>query len=267
MNKLALSILAVRLPVPRLHRRATGRCSCRCGTTPATRAARTPTTSTSSAEVDDAGVYEISGFRGTTRFVEITQQQQDMMSMDVFKRPRATRPAQATDDSRPRRADHRRRRLVPRGPQRRAPRRPHAATGGSSTRASSGCSCGSAACDWINEVDARVAINRLDDPGADMTPEEIARRFSDMPRVDRGDDPLRHGPRALLPRAPRHQRAAAVTVDRQQGGGLATSRPTTTASTRSTTTRRSIVEFPVPDRVPLLADPRRRRSLLAPSTG
>ena len=35
-------------------------------------------------------------------------------------------------------------------------------------------------CDWTNEVDARVAIERLDDPGADMTPEESARRFSDM---------------------------------------------------------------------------------------
>ena len=35
-------------------------------------------------------------------------------------------------------------------------------------------------CDWTNEVDARVAIDRLDDAGADMTPEEIARRFSDM---------------------------------------------------------------------------------------
>ena len=36
------------------------------------------------------------------------------------------------------------------------------------------------ACDWNNEVDARVAINRLDDRGADMSPAEIARRFSEM---------------------------------------------------------------------------------------
>jgi hypothetical protein len=35
-------------------------------------------------------------------------------------------------------------------------------------------------CDWTNEVDARVAIDRLDDAGADMTPEEIARRFSEL---------------------------------------------------------------------------------------
>jgi hypothetical protein len=35
-------------------------------------------------------------------------------------------------------------------------------------------------CDWTGEVDARVAIERLDDAGADMTPEETARRFSDL---------------------------------------------------------------------------------------
>jgi hypothetical protein len=40
----------------------------------------------------------------------------------------------------------------------------------------------SCACDWRNEVDARMAIDRLDEPGADMTPEEIARRFADLPQ-------------------------------------------------------------------------------------
>jgi hypothetical protein len=37
-------------------------------------------------------------------------------------------------------------------------------------------------CDWRNEVDARIAIERLDDPGADMSPDEFARRFSELPR-------------------------------------------------------------------------------------
>src|SRR5205814_8533956 len=36
------------------------------------------------------------------------------------------------------------------------------------------------ACDWNHEIDARVAIERVDDGGADMTPEETARRFSDL---------------------------------------------------------------------------------------
>jgi hypothetical protein len=35
-------------------------------------------------------------------------------------------------------------------------------------------------CDWTGEVDARVAIDRVDDGGGDMSPEEIARRFSDL---------------------------------------------------------------------------------------
>ena len=36
------------------------------------------------------------------------------------------------------------------------------------------------ACDWNTEIDAQVAINRLDDAGEDMAPAEIARRFSEM---------------------------------------------------------------------------------------
>ena len=36
------------------------------------------------------------------------------------------------------------------------------------------------ACDWNHEVDAKIAINRLDDPGEDMSPEEISRRFSQL---------------------------------------------------------------------------------------
>ena len=37
-------------------------------------------------------------------------------------------------------------------------------------------------CDWRNEVDARIAIDRLDTPVADMAAEEFARRFSELPR-------------------------------------------------------------------------------------
>ncbi len=42
------------------------------------------------------------------------------------------------------------------------------------------------ACDWTNEEDARIAIDRLDGDGADMSPEEIARRFADMPKWIQG---------------------------------------------------------------------------------
>ena len=189
----------------------------------------------STAEIDPNGVYRISGFRGTTRFVEITQQSFDMMSPDASwaagdvaprsrpPRPRRARPSTTTATSAWSSAPNdppATRRLVGAGP-----------------RAPSACSCGKCSCDWTNEVDARVAINRLDDGGADMTPEEIARRFSDLAAVDRGHDRVRHGAGALLPRAPRREHVPALAEDRLDGRPAA-SRPTTTASTRSTTTRR-----------------------------
>jgi hypothetical protein len=128
----------------------------------------------STTEVDPAGTYRISGYRGTSRFVEITQQGFDMMNMGQLENGSPVphthdlddleldgegyfsvvlspeRPAGHTGDWWP--LDPRTKRLLMRK-----------------------CSC-----DWAHEVDARVAIERLDDPGADMTPEEIARRFSDM---------------------------------------------------------------------------------------
>ncbi len=129
----------------------------------------------STTEVDPNGVYRISGYRGSTRFVEITQQSFDMMSpADIDGNGP---PLQLTNDlddlehdgdgyfsvvlSAERPAGHsgdwweldpRARRLLMRR-----------------------CSC-----DWTHEIDARVAIERLDDGGADMSPEEIARRFSEL---------------------------------------------------------------------------------------
>jgi hypothetical protein len=129
----------------------------------------------STTEIDANGVYRISGTRGTTRFIEITQQSFDMMSPAHMD---GSTPFAQTNDldevehgdggsfslvlSAARPAGHdgdwweldpRTRRLLMRK-----------------------CSC-----DWNREIDARVAIERLDDQGADMSPEEIARRFSDMP--------------------------------------------------------------------------------------
>src|SRR5215468_5327451 len=125
-------------------------------------------------EVDPNGVYQISGYRGTTRFVEITQQAVKLLRpamMDGGYRLDVTndldelslgedgyfsvilsaeRPAGYEGDWW--RLDAKARALLMRR-----------------------CSC-----DWNREVDARVAVNRLDDGGADMTPEETARRFSEM---------------------------------------------------------------------------------------
>ncbi len=129
----------------------------------------------STMEVDPAGVYRISGFRGTARFVELTQQAMDIMSPAALsgKEP----PLPVTHDlddltlgddgyfsvilSAQRPAGHdgdwwelspRTRRILMRR-----------------------CSC-----DWTAEVDARVAVDRLDVEGADMSPAEIARRFGEL---------------------------------------------------------------------------------------
>ncbi len=128
----------------------------------------------STIEVDPGGVYRISGYRGTTRFVEITQQAIDMLGPAEMT---SGTPLQMTNDldeleldadgyfsvvlSATRPTDHRGDwwELDPRT-QRLIMRR---------------CSC-----DWTREEDARVAVERLDDGGRDMSPEEIAARFSDM---------------------------------------------------------------------------------------
>jgi hypothetical protein len=119
-------------------------------------------------------VYRISGFRGTTRFVEITQQGFDMLGVSD---PAAGGPAPVTHDlddlvlgddgyfsvvlSAERPVDHSGDWWqLDRGTRRLLMRK--------------------CACDWRQELDARVAIERLDDGGRDLTPEEIARRFSDM---------------------------------------------------------------------------------------
>lgn len=127
-------------------------------------------------EVDPNGVYEISGFRGTTRFVEITQQETRMTSPRHFER-RSGPPLRVTNDlDELTLGDDGSFRVVL------SARRPDGHTGDwwpldPRTHKLLMRKC---ACDWIHEVDARVAINRLDDLGEDMTPAESARRFSDL---------------------------------------------------------------------------------------
>jgi hypothetical protein len=128
----------------------------------------------STTEVDPAGRYRISGYRGTTRFVEITQQSYVILNPGVID---GSSPVAVTNDldeltldadgyfsvvlsaERPEghdgdwwRLDSAARQLLMRK-----------------------CSC-----DWSREVDARVAIERLDDGGEDMAPQDFARRFSEM---------------------------------------------------------------------------------------
>jgi hypothetical protein len=128
----------------------------------------------STVEIDPAGVYRISGFRGTTRFVEITQQTFDIL------RPANT----AVGNSVPGTHDLDDLALGDDGSFSviLSAQRPDGHDGdwweiGTETKRLLMRKC---SCDWRNEQDARVAIDRLDVDGQDMTPEESARRFSDL---------------------------------------------------------------------------------------
>jgi hypothetical protein len=128
----------------------------------------------STMEVDPSGVYEISGYRGTARFVEITQQQSGMLDPSL---KRSGPPLRVTNDlDELTLGDDGSFRVIV------SAERPEGHDGDwwpldPQARSLLMRKC---ACDWSHEIDARVAVNRLDDPGADMTPQEIAQRFSEM---------------------------------------------------------------------------------------
>ena len=195
-------------------------------------------------EVDEGGVYELTGFRGTTRFVEITQQQRRIMSMDVFNKfgagPGRGPTTHELDDLTI--GDDGSFRVIL------SAERPAGHEGdwwqmdpGVQSLLVRKC-----ACDWINEVDARIAVNRLDLRGDDMAPAEFAQRFADMPRWVEGmihfDTHLvryyleHHGKNVLL-------RSQWI----QQGGGLATKQAYYDGIHEITDDEALVVEFPVPD--------------------
>jgi hypothetical protein len=196
-------------------------------------------------EIDETGVYEITGFRGTTRFVELTQAQRRLMSVDTMKQanlgagPRM--PTTHELDDLTIGEDGAFRVIL-------SAERPEGHTGDwwemdPGVRSLLVRKC---AADWINEVDARVAINRLDTTGGDMTPEEFAERFSELPAWIEGmihfDTNLvryyleHHGKDVLL-------RSQWI----QQGGGLATKQAYYDGIHELAADEALIVEFPVPD--------------------
>jgi hypothetical protein len=196
-------------------------------------------------EIDEDGVYEVTGFRGTTRFVEITQQQRRIMSLDLFTSPRGSTTSSRgpttheLDDLTI--GDDGSFRVVL------SAERPEGHEGdwwqmdpGVQSLLVRKC-----ACDWIDEVDARIAINRLDTSGDDMTPAEFAQRFSDMGQWIEGmihfDMHLvryyleHHGKNVLL-------RSQWI----QQGGGLATKQAYYDGIHEIADDEALVVEFPVP---------------------
>jgi hypothetical protein len=128
----------------------------------------------STAEVEGSGVYRISGFRGTTRFVEITQQTWLFLAPALIQNGGVVPGTHDLDDLAL--DDDGYFSVILSG------ERPDGYDGdwwqlGPDTKRLTMRRC---ACDWRNEVDARIAIQRLDDPGEDMTPEESAKRFSEL---------------------------------------------------------------------------------------
>ncbi len=128
----------------------------------------------STAEIDSSGVYRISGFRGTSRFVDVTQQAFDMLNPQDMGGGTALNITHDLDDLQ---LDERGYFSVVLSGS-----RPDGHIGdwwpldpGARRLLMRRCSC-----DWTGEVDARVAIERLDGGGKDMAPEETARRFSDL---------------------------------------------------------------------------------------
>jgi hypothetical protein len=130
----------------------------------------------STAEVDGAGTYRISGYRGTSRFVEITQQTWTFLAPSLIEQGGQVQGTHDLDD-------------LELGPDGYfsvilSAERPDGYDGdwwtlGEQTRRLTLRRC---SCDWRNEVDARIAIQRLDTRGADMSPDESARRFSELAR-------------------------------------------------------------------------------------
>ncbi|HEY6533391.1 MAG TPA: DUF1214 domain-containing protein [Acidimicrobiales bacterium] len=130
----------------------------------------------STAEVEGGGTYKISGFRGTTRFVEITQQTWMFLAPKLIETGGTVQGTHDLDDLTL--GDDGYFSVILSG------ERPEGHDGdwwklGTETRRLTLRRC---SCDWRNEVDARIAIQRLDDPGEDMSPQESARRFSELAR-------------------------------------------------------------------------------------
>jgi hypothetical protein len=175
----------------------------------------------SNAEIDPGGAYVISGYRGTSRFVEITQRKDNLMTeahVDVQDESPLTETLDL-DDLKLDEDGYFSVRL--------SAERPEDYSGDwwyLDPRAH-GLLMRRCSCDWNHEVDARVAINRLDNGAGDMSAEETARRFSNMAAWIEGmigfDTRLvrwyrqRHGINTLL-----HSNRVGSTKDGELGGVL-----------------------------------------------
>ncbi len=193
------------------------------------------------AEVDGNGVYELTGRRGTVRFVEVTQSAPGMMqSLKGVERQMKFQAITYDFDDLTIADDGSFRVIL-------SAERPGGYDGDwwQLNSEAGKLLMRKCACDWNNEIDAQVAINRLDDGGEDMSPAEIARRFSEMGdwikgMIDFDMELVRyyrehHGINVLL-------RSQWI----QQGGGLATKQAYYDGIHEIADDEALIVEFPVP---------------------
>jgi hypothetical protein len=121
--------------------------------------------------VDPKGVYRISGYRGTSKFVEIAQQTTDFTSRATGERP--VRATHQLDDLHKDKDGYFSVIL--------SAQRPTGYAGDwwqldAGTR---GLLMRKASYDWRNEIDPRIAIDRMDD-APPMSPAEIAERFAHL---------------------------------------------------------------------------------------
>src|SRR5262249_31186285 len=124
--------------------------------------------------IDPNGVYQISGYRGTSRFVEITQQAVKLLQPAMMDGGYRLDVTNDLDELSLGEGGYFSVVL--------SAERPAGALGNwwrvdAKARSVLGRRC---SCDWNREVAARAATNRLDEGGGDMAPPEIARRFSEM---------------------------------------------------------------------------------------
>jgi hypothetical protein len=131
------------------------------------------------ADVDPAGTYRMTGHRGASRFVDIAQSGWVMLGIAREGEPAGPLPTHDLDS------------LVIDGDGRFSvvisAERP-AAYEGDWWRLDPAClklMVRSCACDWANEIDARLAIVRLDDVPA-MSRPDLARRMANVPRWAEG---------------------------------------------------------------------------------
>ena len=193
-----------------------------------------------SAEVEPTGVYRLSGYRGTSRFVDITQQKWIFLAPSLITQGGQVQGQNGLDDATI--GDDGWFSVIL------SAERPEGYEGdwwelGPETRRLQARHC---ACDWRHETDASIAITRLDDAGEDMSPAEIARRFSEMGdwikgMIDFDMELVRyyrehHGINVLL-------RSQWI----QQGGGLATKQAYYDGIHEIGDDEALIVEFPIPD--------------------